>query len=81
MHSKHFRDNEEKTQRAPKLVHGEYSITAAFPTTETRRTKPLRRLVEEVLLTLYIGIVTRKNDGAQPLIDVHDPSFSLRDED
>jgi hypothetical protein len=64
MHSEHFRDNEEKTQRAPELVHGEHSITAAFPTAETRKTKPLRRLVEEVLLTLYVGIVIRKNDRA-----------------
>jgi hypothetical protein len=81
MHSEHFRDNKEKTQRAPELVHGEHSITVAFPRAETCKTKPLRRLVEEGLLTLYVGIVIRKNDGAQPLTDVHDPSFSLRDED
>jgi hypothetical protein len=38
----------------------------------TREAKPLRRQVEETLLTLYVGIVTRKNDGAQPLTEVHD---------
>jgi hypothetical protein len=62
-------------------MHGEHSITAAFPRAETRETKPLRRLVEEDLLTLYVGIVIRKNDGAQPSTEVHDPSFSLQDED
>jgi hypothetical protein len=64
MHSEHFRDNEEKTQRALEPTHGEHGITAAFPRAETRKTKPLRRLVEEDLLTLYVGIVTRTNDGA-----------------
>jgi hypothetical protein len=62
-------------------MHGEYSITTAFPRAETRKIKPLRRLVEEDLLTWYVGIVTRRNDGAQPLNNVHDLSFSLRDED
>jgi hypothetical protein len=81
MHSEHFRDNEEKTQQAPELVHGEHSITAASPKAETRKTKPLRRLVEEGLLTQYVGIVTTKNDRAQPPADVHNSSFSLRDED
>jgi hypothetical protein len=56
-------------------------MTANTPREATREAKPLRRQVEEILLTLYVGIVTRKNDGAQPPTEVHNPSFSLRDED
>jgi hypothetical protein len=41
----------------------------------TREAKPLRQQVEETLFTLYVGIVTRKNDGAQPPTEVHDPTL------
>jgi hypothetical protein len=58
-------------------MHGEHGIITAFPSAETRKTKPLRQLMKEDLLTLYVSIMTRKNDGAQPLTEVHDPSFSL----
>jgi hypothetical protein len=56
-------------------------MTANTPKDATREAKPLRRQVDETLLTWYVGTVARKNEGAQPLSDVHDPSFSLQDED
>jgi hypothetical protein len=58
-------------------MHREYDITTVFPKAETRETKTLRRLVKEDLRTLYVSIVIRKNDEAQPLSKVHNPSFSL----
>jgi hypothetical protein len=47
----------------------------------THKAKPLQQQVKETLLILYIDIVTRKNDRAQPLKEVLNPSFSLQDKD
>jgi hypothetical protein len=65
----------------PDEAHAEQGMIANTPREATREAKPLRWQVEETLLTLYVSIMTRKNDGAQPLTEVHDPSFSLQDED
>jgi hypothetical protein len=81
MHSAHFEDYIANLHKEPDEAHAEQGITANTPREATREAKPLRRQVEEILLTLYIGIVVRKNDRAQPPTEVHDPSFSLRDED
>jgi hypothetical protein len=81
MHSAHFDDCVANLHKDLDEAHAEQGMTTNTPREATREAKPLRRQVEETLLTLYVGIVTRKNDGAQPLTEVHDPSFSLRDED
>jgi hypothetical protein len=81
MHSAHFDDCAANLHKNPDEAHAEQGMTANTPREATREAKPLRRQVEETLLTQYVGIVTTKNDEAQPLTEVHDPSFSLRDED
>jgi hypothetical protein len=81
MHSAHFEDCAANLHKDSDEAHAEQGMTANTPREATREAKPLRRQVEETLLTRYVGIVTRKNDGAQPPAEVHDLSFSLRDED
>jgi hypothetical protein len=81
MHSAHFEDYVANLHKESEEAHAEQGMTANTPREATREAKPLRRQVEETLLTLYVGIVARKNDGAQPPTEVHNPSFSLRDED
>jgi hypothetical protein len=81
MHSAHFEDCAANLHKEPDEAHTEQGMTANTPREATREARPLRRQVEETLLTLYVRIVIRKNDRAQPLTEVHDPSFSLRDED
>jgi hypothetical protein len=56
-------------------------MTATSPTDATRVARARRRRDRETLLTRYVGIVTRKNDGGQTPAEVLDPSFSLQDED
>jgi hypothetical protein len=81
MHSTHFDNYAANRHKDPDEAYAEQGITASNPREATREAKPLRRHVEETLFTLYVGIMIRKNDRAQPPPEVHDPSFSLRDED
>ena len=81
MHSEHLEDCAEKRHKTLADKQDEHSMSDAISRVATRRANVLRRLVELVLLTRNVGIVTRKNDRAQPLIEVLDPSFSFRDED
>jgi hypothetical protein len=81
MHSAHFKDYVVNLHKDPDEAHAEQGMTANTLREATREAKPLRRQVKETLLTLYVSIVTRKNDRAQPLTEVHDLSFSLQDED
>jgi hypothetical protein len=72
MHSAHFNDYVANLYNDPDEAHAEQGMIANTLREATREAKPLRRQVEETLLTLYVGIVTRKNDEAQPLTEVHD---------
>jgi hypothetical protein len=81
MHLAHFEDCVANLHKEPEEAYAEQGITATTLRRATYEARPLWRQVEETLLTLYRGIVTRKNDGAQPPREVQDPSFSLRDED
>jgi hypothetical protein len=75
MHSAHFDDYAANLHNDPDEAHAEQGMIANTLREATREAKPLRRQVEETLLTLYVGIVTRKNDGAQPPTEVHDPTL------
>jgi hypothetical protein len=81
MHLAHFKDYAANLHKEPDEAYIEQGMIANTPREATREARPLRQQVEETLLTLYVGIVIRKNDGAQPPTEVHDPSFSLRDKD
>jgi hypothetical protein len=60
------------------MKHG---ITARTLEEATQRANVFQRVVDEGLLTQYVGIIIRKNDRGHPLAEVQDPSFSLQDED
>jgi hypothetical protein len=64
MYLAHFDDYVVNLHKDPDEAHAEQGMTANTPREATREAKPLRRQVEETLLTLYVGIVTRKNDEA-----------------
>jgi hypothetical protein len=64
MHSAHFDDYAANLYKELDEAHTEQSITANTPRETTRKARPLRRQIEETLLTLYVDIMTRKNDRA-----------------
>jgi hypothetical protein len=78
MHLAHFEDYAANRHKEPEEAHTEQGMTANTPREATRETRPLRRQVEETLLTLYVRIVTRKSDRAQPPTEVHDPTLAFR---
>jgi hypothetical protein len=71
----------ENRQSDPEIAQAEHGISAKSPSDNTRAANTCRRREGGGLVTREERIMTRKNDGAQPPADVHDPSFSLRDED
>jgi hypothetical protein len=81
IHSEHFRDWPTKRHSDYVATQMEHGITARTPDDATRRANVFWRVVDEGLLTWYVGIVTRKNDGGHTSTEVQDPSFSLQDED
>jgi hypothetical protein len=81
MHLAHFEDYTANLHKELEEAHAEQGITANILREATHKARPLWWQVKEILLTLYISIVARRNDGAQPLTEVHNPSFSLQDKD
>jgi hypothetical protein len=64
MHSAHFEDYVVNLHKDLKEAHAKQDMITNIPREATREIKPLRRQVEETLLTLYVSIMTRKNDEA-----------------
>jgi hypothetical protein len=64
MHLAHFDNYVANLHKDLDEAHAKQGMIANTLREATREAKPLRRQVEETLLTLYVGIVTRKNDGA-----------------
>jgi hypothetical protein len=64
MHLAHFEDYVANLHKELDEAHAEQGMTANTLREATREARPLRRQVEETLLTLYVRIVIRKNDGA-----------------
>jgi hypothetical protein len=58
-----------------------YIIMTITPNRRILAAKVERRVVDGTFWTQHAGKVIRKNNGAQPLADVHHLSFSLQDED
>jgi hypothetical protein len=64
MHLAHFNDYVANLHKDLDEAYAEQGMTANTLREATREAKPLRRQVEETLLTLYVGIMIRKNDEA-----------------
>jgi hypothetical protein len=64
MHSAHFDDYVANRHKDSDEAHAEQGMIVNTLREVTREVKPLRRHVKETLLTLYVGIITRKNDEA-----------------
>jgi hypothetical protein len=64
MYSAHFDDYAANLHKDFNEAHAEQGMIVNTLREATREAKPLRRQVEETLLTLYVGIMIRKNDEA-----------------
>jgi hypothetical protein len=62
-------------------AHGVHATMAVVPNRLIFAASVERRVEEGIFWTRHANMMTKKNDGTQPPADVHDPSFSLRDED
>jgi hypothetical protein len=64
MHLAHFEDYAANLYKDLDEAHTEQGMIVNTLREVTREAKPLRRQVEETLLTLYVDIMIRKNDEA-----------------
>jgi hypothetical protein len=64
MHLAHFDNYIANLYKDLDEAYAKQGMTTNTSREATREAKPLRRQVEETLLTPYVGIVIRKNDGA-----------------